>query len=141
MRSPYAPVPLISLKGAFTVRNKNSTSGIVFLVLGAVLLLGQMVPDGVWSGIRPFWSPVADFFDSSFFWRLLLSVLGVLWLMGAVRKRRNIQAGFALVFVLTSLRTLFCLEWIPFWPFVPAVALVITGGALLCGVADCGKAR
>ncbi len=111
---------------------RNKTSGIVLIVLGGILILEQLVPNGFWSGLLPFWKPLFDIFDSFFVWKMLLCALGVLWLIDAVRKRRYVQAGFALVLTLTSFRDLLNLNWIPFWPFVPAVALAVIGVVLLC---------
>lgn len=111
---------------------RNKTSGIVLIVLGGILILEQVVPNGFWPAPPPFLKPLYDTFDCFFVWKILLCALGVLWLIDAVRKRRYVQAGFALVLTLTSFRDLLNLNWIPFWPFVPAVALAATGVIQLC---------
>ena len=118
------------------MKKRNKTSGIVLIVLGGIILLGQLVPKEFWSGFSPFWSPLSDFFDSSFIWGVLICALGVLWLIDAVRKRHYVQTGFALLFTLTSIRNLLHLDWIPFWPFIPAVVLAVTGVVLLCNGTD-----
>lgn len=111
---------------------RNKTSGILLIVFGGILLLGQLAPNGFWSGLPSFWKPLFDLFDYFLIWKILFCALCVLWLIDAVRKRRYVQAGFALVLTLTSLRDLLNLNWIPFWPFVPAVTLAIIGIILLC---------
>lgn len=111
---------------------RNKTSGIVLIVLGGILILEQVVPTGSRSGLPPFWKPLFDIFDSFFVWKMLLCALSVLWLIDAAHKRRYVQTGFALVLTLTSFRDLLNLNWIPFWPFVPAVTLAVIGIMLLC---------
>ena len=111
---------------------RNNTLGIVLILLGGILICWHFVPDGFWSELSPFWRPLFSTFDSLFIWRVLFCALGVLWLIDAVRKRHCVQTGFALVLTLTSLRSLLCLGWISFWPFIPAVALAATGVLRLC---------
>ncbi len=118
------------------MKKRNKTSGIVLIVLGGILLLGQLVPNEFWSGLSPFWRPLSNFFDSLFILGVLICTLGVLWLIDAVRKRHYAQTGFALVLTLTNLRNLLHLDWIPFWPFIPAIALTVTGIVLLCNGTD-----